>query len=573
MDHFTQSQWPTWGYAGADPFSSYSQLPTYPSYLADSIEAAYQSSQEHLLHNHQMSRATESKPRLSKEEVELLEAEFQKNHKPNSSTKKALAESMRVDNARINNWFQNRRAREKKENNIRAYEARQRMDKEKADAVTGDAPSRHRDLVASSAPFPDPSKARRPSSATSEASDNNTPNDDEIRPSTEGDLSSDMSPAASGSDLMSELAASDAASRSSVTDQIQIKTEQTNDFTTFSDSASDAQTPDLSLQPFGNHVPEYLFNSTYSLMGLEDSTKMGAAFGLQFQTYTDDMAQTGSTNSAIQESVSPELSIKSPPAIDIAGRRNRRPPPLSIGGARSHNSHAPKTAADLTAKRTDFGGSMRRVASASGPMRIVKPSSIAASQRSPYPTDRIANGLLHLNRSPVLAGPHSAMAPPTPSTPLASTQRTSDEPRASWFMDGKIVNGELGVYDQTLRTPPTTPGIMDQLFSLNSAYDFSLSDEPLATPGLARFPGEFEMPNLPSSVPGYLAQGCTSQPVTPLYTSHVGATYFGLPGGGNGEYNWSDTSLSGRSSPEHSAAQARFMNITASHFSYAEEQS
>jgi hypothetical protein len=49
-----------------------------------------------------MSRTTESKPRLSKEEVEVLEAEFQKNHKPNSSTKKALAESMRVDNARIN---------------------------------------------------------------------------------------------------------------------------------------------------------------------------------------------------------------------------------------------------------------------------------------------------------------------------------------------------------------------------------------------------------------------------------------------------------------------------------------
>jgi len=49
-----------------------------------------------------MSRTTESKPRLSKEEVEILEAEFQKNHKPNSSLKKALAEQMRVDNARIN---------------------------------------------------------------------------------------------------------------------------------------------------------------------------------------------------------------------------------------------------------------------------------------------------------------------------------------------------------------------------------------------------------------------------------------------------------------------------------------
>jgi len=63
---------------------------------------AYQAHHHHLVHHHQMSRTTESKPRLSKEEVETLEAEFQKNHKPNSSTKKALAESMRVDNARIN---------------------------------------------------------------------------------------------------------------------------------------------------------------------------------------------------------------------------------------------------------------------------------------------------------------------------------------------------------------------------------------------------------------------------------------------------------------------------------------
>jgi heme oxygenase len=85
-----------------DPFSGYNQMQSYSTYLADSIEAAYQSHQQHLVHQHQMSRTTESKPRLSKEEVEILEAEFQKNHKPNSSTKKALAESMRVDNARIN---------------------------------------------------------------------------------------------------------------------------------------------------------------------------------------------------------------------------------------------------------------------------------------------------------------------------------------------------------------------------------------------------------------------------------------------------------------------------------------
>lgn len=104
MGSYSQTTWPpSWAYAteASDPYSGYHQYPSYSSYLAESMDA-YQTHHHHLVHHHQMSRTTESKPRLSKEEVEILEAEFQKNHKPNSSLKKALAEQMRVDNARIN---------------------------------------------------------------------------------------------------------------------------------------------------------------------------------------------------------------------------------------------------------------------------------------------------------------------------------------------------------------------------------------------------------------------------------------------------------------------------------------
>lgn len=102
MVHLSQSEWPAWTYsvAATDDFTQYAQLPDY-SLLAESMKA-YQAQHTHLVHHQQMTRTTESKPRLSKEEVDLLESEFQKNHKPNSSTKKALAESMRVDHARIN---------------------------------------------------------------------------------------------------------------------------------------------------------------------------------------------------------------------------------------------------------------------------------------------------------------------------------------------------------------------------------------------------------------------------------------------------------------------------------------
>lgn len=102
MVHLSQPEWSAWTYSVAptDDFTQYAQLPDY-SLLAESMKA-YQTQHAHLVHHQQMTRTTESKPRLSKEEVDLLESEFQKNHKPNSSTKKALAESMRVDHARIN---------------------------------------------------------------------------------------------------------------------------------------------------------------------------------------------------------------------------------------------------------------------------------------------------------------------------------------------------------------------------------------------------------------------------------------------------------------------------------------
>ena len=48
------------------------------------------------------SKATEPKPRLSKDEVELLEREFNKNPKPSSGRKREIAELLKVDHPRIN---------------------------------------------------------------------------------------------------------------------------------------------------------------------------------------------------------------------------------------------------------------------------------------------------------------------------------------------------------------------------------------------------------------------------------------------------------------------------------------
>jgi len=47
-------------------------------------------------------KANETKSRLGKEEVEILEREFKKNPKPTTQTKRQFAEDMRVELARIN---------------------------------------------------------------------------------------------------------------------------------------------------------------------------------------------------------------------------------------------------------------------------------------------------------------------------------------------------------------------------------------------------------------------------------------------------------------------------------------
>jgi hypothetical protein len=80
--------------------------------LSEQVLSAYNESQQNL-HDYAMAQSTiampttatrtnETKPRLGKEEVDILEREFKKNPKPTTQTKRQFAEDMRVDLARIN---------------------------------------------------------------------------------------------------------------------------------------------------------------------------------------------------------------------------------------------------------------------------------------------------------------------------------------------------------------------------------------------------------------------------------------------------------------------------------------
>ncbi|KAI5292628.1 hypothetical protein KEM52_006190, partial [Ascosphaera acerosa] len=83
-----------------------------------------------------------SRPRLTKEQVDTLEAQFQAHPKPNSSVKRQLAMQTNLTLPRVANWFQNRRAKAKQQKRQAEYEkklAEEKAEKEGKAAGAGTA--------------------------------------------------------------------------------------------------------------------------------------------------------------------------------------------------------------------------------------------------------------------------------------------------------------------------------------------------------------------------------------------------------------------------------------------------
>ncbi|KAH8697299.1 hypothetical protein BGW36DRAFT_359101 [Talaromyces proteolyticus] len=74
-----------------------------------------------------------SRPRLTKEQVDTLEAQFQAHPKPNSNVKRQLAMQTNLSLPRVANWFQNRRAKAKQQKRQEEFERMQREAKKKDD--------------------------------------------------------------------------------------------------------------------------------------------------------------------------------------------------------------------------------------------------------------------------------------------------------------------------------------------------------------------------------------------------------------------------------------------------------
>ncbi|KAH8676241.1 hypothetical protein BX600DRAFT_197516 [Xylariales sp. PMI_506] len=566
---------------------------------------------------------TESKPRLSKEEVEKLEKIFQENPKPSSSTKAQLADELGLERPRINNWFQNRRAKAKQERRQEEYEARRTAEKTGSEPNTPlDTPSGPCEpldqdaqprMKPSSALFPDMSAA---------AKMNETADSDQMfkvedacdSDSLDSPFTSQQADEQNSADLQSPLSLD--LPRSDVMGFAYPRPEQ--NFNAPSSIRRHASftvedtlpSPQEQVQGASYQSDHYLemVGTSYPSSALSFFPASSIAEEHELEDMQDDLSQSPlqseqNTPSMPQGIPTPNASdsFKSPPPpANIASRRNiPRPATLQVGPVRSRSYNlgsGPRTGMDgpRRSDATSPATAMRRIASASGSMagRIQKSSS---GPRSPLFLGRNTEAYLQFHsRSSmgVLSAALSGAAPPTPMTPVIMNPAGAREPTVSStcsdddaFILGQGMPSSImhELKGESLKTPPETPGVLSNLAAptfngnpFGSSIDFTAADQPLLTP---YFQTEFPDMSL-QNIPSYVELSDNSLPSTPLYTNMNStiqdAGFFGAPTAGNTQYDWdaNESITSSRSSPgQPRARHIQFTpNITPQDYNIVQER-
>ncbi|KAI1425468.1 hypothetical protein F5Y12DRAFT_365866 [Xylaria sp. FL1777] len=433
---------------------------------------------------------TESKPRLSKEEVEKLEKVFQENPKPSSSVKAQLADGLGLERPRINNWFQNRRAKAKQERKQEEYEARRAAEKSASEPSSPDEDSSSGVLDSlsegsqkrtqpSSAAFPHVSSPSQITDASHEDEDDDEEEDDDHEDENENDKDTDHGINNANAACMQSVVSTQADLAETYHSPLSVDFSQSDsvgfththnsggylqprsmssDFGLFTsqlghspNSALDGRTGDVH-----NNLPSRVERSMsseghssqhYTSMhntGFQSSTTRAMFFSPVSSGDTCDITENPFDSSvspgchsdqashAAQGIPTPTDSFKSPPPpANIASRRNiPRPAALQAASLRSRSFNIPKTALDGS-KRMDMsspGSSMRRISSATG-MGTGRIQKCSVGPRSPF-FGRAEALLQYHTRSPVGSGAPTfpGAAPPTPMTPAVFDQHHSREP-------------------------------------------------------------------------------------------------------------------------------------------------
>ncbi|KAH7026568.1 uncharacterized protein B0I36DRAFT_160100 [Microdochium trichocladiopsis] len=543
---------------------------------------------------------SESKPRLSKEEVDKLEKIFQENPKPSSSVKAQLADELGLERPRINNWFQNRRAKAKQEKRQEEYEARRMAEKDLSssstplshdeNATAGARPSYFAEPVPqrmnpSTALFPDFEPVEEEGSADGAAADDYAK-----------DFSSHNEMALEGSrapfqslpalDMQAAHVQMSSFSPESISSP-NFASSSTANYPAFMNTGTTLQQmKDSAVTPnHGLPSPE------------EDDTVSEAALRAQYNRLQTRSYSTSMASPAHGELIMPRSfgadaldSFKSPPPPANLASRRKIPRPVALQTA-SLKSRAlgpgttPKTVLDGS-RRLDPSSpatAMRRIVSATGnmPGRIQKST---ATPRSPMFFGRNSEALLQYHtRSPAssvgpLTSPFSA-APTTPMTPAVLGMQPAAEPAVNttvdddaFLMDSNTPMGLPGDFRANIKTPPGTPGLIMHSaahFPLqNFASNSDLVDQPLLTPFF-----QSGFPDLHTrEMPSYVDLSGSSLPATPLYPnmSMVGQTSLAAQTHGATQFDWdaNESVTSSRSSPDLSRSHIHFIqNMTPNDYS------
>lgn len=497
------------------------------------------------------SKQAEPKPRLSKDEVDLLEREFLKNSKPSSGRKREIAELLKVEHPRINNWFQNRRAKEKQMRKLKEFEAQQAAEMSGSDM---DSPEQEM-LQASSAVFPgsDPASPeedaevdfsiKQEHSPTSETNSCDQFPIEEVSPISPEEThpsvqDTDAYPSPRSLPFQS-IENVDMGLRHLASPFIPSHPE---DFShPISEPSNEQPASEIEVN---DQVDKAQFFAQYSASGNYDSIVApipafpsqlvaveAAAHGFEAgaQDYSGLPMQDTPPHTS-SPTVPEDLRFKSPPPpANLASRRNRGIPGQLTPTALRTFSFGPKTGIEMP-KRTDTASPMRRIASATGTMHRIQKAAFSAAPRSPLFIERTREALMRSmqgSRSPILHSLNTALSPVTSHDGLQGTREATVSSSASDDEQRYTLGGAQHQAPFFMKTPPTTPGLgrtfPEPMLAIDSAWNYP-TDEPLITPGLGSF-GSEEFSMAPS-VPSYVVN---SQPATPSYPSGgsgVGPTYF-----------------------------------------------
>lgn len=495
----------------------------------------------------QGSKQPETKPRLSKDEVQLLENEFKKNNKPTSQRKREIADMLGVEPARINNWFQNRRAKAKQ---IK----RRETDPNAAGDVspTASSPSEQQDdsLVSEHYESRNHSQTPQISSAAFPTVEQNhlpifpigsdcslvqsTPPSNEEYPSPQ----SLVFQSSSGHEFSYAPALNGYLAAQAPLATYTAHTSPHSSGSIDGDHYPASQDFEQPLRAFMPYTTAMNVEPVMAPIGSYHS----ALLSVEEVPQLDEDLMAASTCEAQSPASMIDARFKSPPPpTNLAIRRNKGTPATLDSTTLRGHPFGPRTGIDM-GKRIEGPAPIRRIASANGlASNRIQKAGIPPAPRSPLYYERNKEIFLQSLQTAGSSGPiplvrsvSNDVSPVTPSEALMAIQHNAAD---AMVMGGSSSDDEqvfqFGLAGQhpfikpePLKTPPGTPGFhgmlhADHQMPMEMPWSYVSQDEAVLTPSLASY-GSDEFPMMPSA-PVYIMN---SQPSTPSLNQPLANGYF-----------------------------------------------